>query len=62
MGSVLSFSPRNAASSQKPAAIGMTASVIIFPGVRYEHSGPAGQAVAIAGASDNFQEKPAPRH
>ncbi len=62
MGSVLSFSPRNVASSHKPAATGVTASVIIFPGIRYEHSGTAGQAAVTSGASDKLQEKPAPRH
>lgn len=35
MGSVVSFAPRDAA-TRKPIAGGVTASVIIFPGVRYE--------------------------
>ena len=37
MGSVLSFSPRDAANTQKPPlASGSSATIVIFPGVRYE--------------------------
>lgn len=39
MGSVLSFAPRDVANIRKPAmAAGATASIVIFPGVRYERS------------------------
>jgi hypothetical protein len=40
MGSLLSFAPRRAAPSRKPVLAGATASVIIFPGVRYERADP----------------------
>jgi hypothetical protein len=36
MGSVLAFQPREAASIKKPLAAGATASIVIFPGIRYE--------------------------
>jgi hypothetical protein len=36
MGSVLEFAPRDAAAIRKPIAEGATASIVIFPGIRYE--------------------------
>ena len=37
MGSVLAFQPRDAATVRKPPlAVGDTASIVIFPGIRYE--------------------------
>ena len=53
MGMLLSFAPPKAAKAKprpKPAA-GTTASVIIFPGIRYERQrvlGPVGQVRAVA--------------
>ncbi|MEQ1942249.1 hypothetical protein ABMA32_07480 [Mesorhizobium sp. VNQ89] len=51
MGSVLSFSPRESAIVRKPpVAAGATASIVIFPGVRYERSEPrvdASQAKSV---------------
>lgn len=39
MGSVLSFAPRDVAIARKPPmASGATASIVIFPGVRYERN------------------------
>jgi len=40
MGNLLSFAPRSAATTRKPIEAGATASVIIFPGVRYERPDP----------------------
>ncbi len=36
MGSVLTFAPRQAASIRKTPVAGATASIVIFPGIRYE--------------------------
>ena len=36
MGSVLTFAPREAAAIHKPPVAGATASIVIFPGIRYE--------------------------
>ncbi len=36
MGSVVAFAPRDAATVRKPLAAGDTASIVIFPGIRYE--------------------------
>jgi hypothetical protein len=64
MGSVLSFAPRNAASSRKQIAAGSTASVVIFPGIRYEHPKSSGPVDDAAGTnrSDTRRDKPSPRH
>jgi hypothetical protein len=62
MGSVLSFAPRNAATKPKTAVAGTTGSVIIFPGVRYEHPNAAGgvRIVRPVAVADPRQEKPLP--
>ena len=64
MGSVLSFAPRNAAASRKQTAAGTTASVVIFPGIRYERPKPSGPVDDAAGTnrSDPRRDKPLPRH
>jgi len=64
MGSVLSFAPRNAATSRKPIDPGATASVVIFPGIRYERPRSGGPADDMASLNrpDTRQDKPAPRH
>ena len=52
MGMLLSFRPLNAARPKigpKPAA-GTTASIIIFPGIRYERQNPVGKAVKVRAA------------
>ncbi len=64
MGSVLSFAPRNAAMSRKPTDPGTTASVVIFPGIRYERpqsGGPADNAASL-NRPDTRHDKPSPRH
>lgn len=63
MGSVLSFAPRIAANKPKTAVAGATGSVIIFPGVRYEHPNAASgfQIVRPVAAADPRQEQPFPR-
>jgi hypothetical protein len=64
MGSVLSFAPRNAATSRKQIAAGATGSVVIFPGIRYERpktNAPADDTASL-NRSDPRRDKPAPRH
>jgi hypothetical protein len=61
MGSVLAFPPRSAASIQKQPAAGLTASIVIFPGVRYERHDDAPQQVRPA-RGEGRGEKPQPRH
>ena len=64
MGSVLSFQPRTAVLRTKRIAAEAAASVIIFPGVRYERETASLPAVETAAASrpDNRQEQqPQPR-
>ena len=57
MGSVLSFSPREAAIVRKPqVAAGATASIVIVPGVRYERSEP-GVDASLAKAAEK-SDKP----
>jgi hypothetical protein len=59
MGMLLSFRPLKAArpkTGPKPAA-GATASIIIFPGIRYERQKPVGKAVKVRAAN---AERPAP--
>lgn len=46
MGMILSFQPRKPARKQQPAATPATASVVLFPGVRYERL-PGGEAAAL---------------
>jgi hypothetical protein len=62
MGSLLSFAPRSAATTRKPIAPGTTASVIIFPGVRYERPDPVygGYMSARPAQSNAIPGKPAP--
>lgn len=64
MGSVLSFAPRNAATSRKPIDPGATASVVIFPGIRYERPEAGGPEHDIASLNrpDTRHDKPLPRH
>lgn len=60
MGSVLSFAPREAATVRKPPAAGATASIVIFPGIRYERHEEAPQTASAE--QDKRQDKPRPRH
>ena len=64
MGSVLSFAPRNAATSRKPTDPGATASVVIFPGIRYERPNSGGTAddTVSLNRPDARHDKPSPRH
>ena len=63
MGSVLAFQPRDAATVRKPPlAVGDTASIVIFPGIRYERHEqdarearqPRGDAAGQAAAEAQF--------
>ncbi|MEW9806827.1 hypothetical protein [Mesorhizobium marinum] len=56
MGSVLAFAPRDAAPTKKPPAAGATASIVIFPGVRYER--PDDRSQDVRTARDARREKP----
>ena len=49
MGSVLAFQPRDAANIRKPPVSGATASIVIFPGIRYERQGNAPQGGGVKG-------------
>ena len=62
MGSVLAFQPRDAANVRKPPlAAGDTASIVIFPGIRYErHEQDARDAASTRAESQ--RDKPRPRH
>lgn len=64
MGSVVSFAPRDAATDRKPRAGGVTASVIIFPGVRYERQQAAGPTIEIPVGTVLTDQRPdkLPRH
>lgn len=65
MGSVLSFAPRDAATVRKPLAAGDTASIVIFPGIRYErHDETApGAPQASHARRDSNRDKPRrPQH
>lgn len=61
MGSVLAFAPRETATVRKPLAAGDTASIVIFPGIRYERHAPEAREAAIS-RSDQKRDKPRPRH
>ena len=60
MGSVLAFQPRDAASIRKPPAAGGTASVVIFPGIRYERHDDTPPVPSAKG--ETRQGKPRPSH
>jgi hypothetical protein len=60
MGSVLSFAPRQAATARKPVAAGATASIVIFPGIRYERHGETPQT--LPDKQDTRRDKPRPSH
>jgi hypothetical protein len=61
MGSVLAFAPRVAATVRKPLATGDTASIVIFPGIRYERHQPETRQVG-GGRAETTRDKPGPRH
>ena len=65
MGSVLLFRPRSAAVRRKRLPAGASASIVIFPGVRYERENPAAPcgmtAVQLLRGTEPRQELPAPR-
>ena len=61
MGSVLAFAPRDAATIRKPLVEGGTASIVIFPGIRYERHQPEARQAAT-GLAETKQDKPPPRH
>ncbi len=60
MGSVLAFAPRVAATVRKPLAAGDTASIVIFPGIRYERHQP--EPRQATGRAETTRDKPGPRH
>lgn len=61
MGSVLAFAPRDAADVRKRPVPGVTASIVIFPGVRYERREDMPQRAEEA-QRDNSEPRPQPRH
>jgi len=62
MGSVLAFAPRDAATVRKPLGAGNTASIVIFPGIRYERRESDDDARKAVNHSETKREKPRPRH
>jgi len=63
MGSVVSFMPRRAAVRKSPRSAETSASIIIFPGVRYERVKDAVTGVERVGrASVPRRNDPLPRH
>lgn len=60
MGSVLAFAPRVAATVRKPLAAGDTASIVIFPGIRYERHQP--EPRQAGGHAETKRDKPRPQH
>lgn len=62
MGSVLAFAPRNAATVRKPLGAGDTASIVIFPGIRYERDESNDGLRKAANHSETKRDRPAPRH
>jgi len=64
MGSVLLFRPRSAAVRRERLPAGTSASIVIFPGVRYERENPAApcaMTVELLRGVEPRQELPAPR-
>lgn len=61
MGSILPFQPRNAASIRKPNDAGASASIVIFPGVRYERHEDAARDT-VPSRRTPHRDKPLPRH
>jgi hypothetical protein len=62
MGSVLAFQPRDAATVRKPPlAVGDTASIVIFPGIRYERHEHDARDTPAARA-ETQRDKPRPSH
>ena len=61
MGSILPFQPRDAASIRKPIEAGASASIVIFPGVRYERREDAARDT-VSTLRTTHRDKPLPRH
>jgi hypothetical protein len=62
MGSVLAFAPRDAATVRKPLGAGNTASIVIFPGIRYERHGSSEDSRKVTNHTETKRGKPRPRH
>jgi hypothetical protein len=64
MGSILSFVPRKAATNHHKHPRGTPASIIIFPGVRYERRAlmEAARGHLPSGSATSFRIRPAPRN
>lgn len=61
MGSVVAFQPRSAATVRKQPAAGLSASIVIFPGVRYERHETRSQP-SLTPRGEARREKPQPKH
>lgn len=59
MGSVVAFQPREAAGIRKPPSAGATASIVIFPGIRYERREPelSGEKIRDKGRGERTRPK-----
>lgn len=60
MASILTFSPRKSTKSKAAAPDGRPATVIIFPGVRYERLGANSEAVKWSPVDWRVWQKPNP--
>lgn len=61
MGSILPFQPRDAASIRKPIEAGVSAAIVIFPGVRYERHDDLARDTASSRLMTH-RDKPSPKH
>jgi hypothetical protein len=62
MGHILAFEPRSAATSRKEPAAGVTASIVIFPGIRYERQPEAQDRQESPAEHQATRNNPRPRH
>ncbi|AWC24924.1 hypothetical protein CO731_04416 [Aminobacter sp. MSH1] len=62
MGSIVSFMPRRATVHRAPRTAEASASIIIFPGVRYERTGGTTSSPDNRVEGDNRRKDPLPRH
>jgi hypothetical protein len=62
MGTILSFVPRKAAKARPEASYGATASIIIFPGVRYERMNVSDDSKSVLVERSDRRPKSGPSH
>lgn len=60
MGNILAFRPRKPSADTAPRQHAVSASVVIFPGVRYERQHSAEESLKRAAACGSSQRQPQP--